>query len=113
MVDLAEVLFAKTEERGAVKLGVATDVVIRVRMERFTILVLPHFFGVIFRFDVDRPRAPVVLFAPNVVAPLEQQDLFAGWGEVIGESPAPRASADDDHVVMRHAGALISRPGSG
>src|SRR6266511_32104 len=86
MADLAEVLFAKPEERGAVKLGVATDVVVRVRMERSAILVLPHFFGVIFRFDVDRPRTPIVLFAPNVVAPLEQQDPFAGGGEVIGES---------------------------
>ena len=107
VTNLAEVLFAKAEERRAVEFRVATDVVIGMRMERLAILVLPHFFGVIFRFDVDRPRTPIVLFAPNVVTPLYLEDLFTGWGEVIGESPAPRAGADDDHVVMGHAGALI------
>src|SRR5262249_60239546 len=64
VANLAEVLMAKAKERSAVELRVATDVVVRVRMERFAILVLPDFFGVIFCFDVDRSRTPVVLFAP-------------------------------------------------
>ena len=107
VTNLAEVLFAKPEQRRAVELGVAADVVVRVRVERLAVLVLPHLLGVVFRLDVDRPRAPVVLFAADVVAAFEQQDPFAGWGEVIGQRAAARAGADDDHVVVRHAGALM------
>ena len=77
MADLAEVLFAQPEERGAVELGVSADVVVGVRMERLAVLVVPHVFGVIFRLDVDGARAPVVLLAPDVVAPLEQENPFA------------------------------------
>ena len=111
VANLAEVLLAQPEQRGAVELGVAADVVVGVRMERLAVLVLPHFLGVVLRLDVDRPRAPVVLLAADVVAALEQQDPLAGRGEVIGERAAARAGADDDHVVVRHAGALISDPG--
>ena len=74
MTKLAEVLVAQTEQSGAVEFRVSADVVVGVRMERLAVLVVPHFFGVIFRLDVDGARAPVVLLAPDVVAPLEQEN---------------------------------------
>ena len=75
--DLAKVLFAQPEERGAIELGVAAHVIIGVGMERLAVLVLPHFFRVVLGFDVHRPGAPVVLLPTDVVAAFEQQDPFA------------------------------------
>ena len=47
MAKLAEVALAQAEQRGAVELGVAADVVVRVRVERLAVLVVPHFLGVV------------------------------------------------------------------
>ena len=112
VLDLTEIFFAKPEERRAIELGIPTHVIVRVGMERLPVLVLPHFFRVVLRVDVDGPRAPVVLFATDVVTAFEQQDPFARRSEMIGEGSAARACTDNDYVVMRHAGALIPRVGS-
>ena len=44
----------------------------------------------------------------HVVAAFEQQNPLARRREVIGERAAARAGADDDHVVVRHAGLSMS-----
>ena len=45
MADLAEVLFAKAEERRAVELGVAADVVVGVRVQLLAVAIAPDLFG--------------------------------------------------------------------
>src|SRR5262245_58930558 len=108
--DLPEILLPQPEERGAVELRVAADVVVRVGMERLAVLVLPDLLRVVLGLDVHGARAPVVLLAPDVVAPFEQEDAFSGWRDVIGERSAAGARADDDHVVMSHESSLRSQP---
>src|SRR5690349_6131786 len=68
VADFVEVFPAQTKESRAVKLRVSADVVVRVRMERFAVLVTPFFLRLVFNFDVDRARVPVGLFAAYVVA---------------------------------------------
>jgi hypothetical protein len=70
MVNLAEVLFAQAKQRGAIKFGVAADVVIGVGVQLFAILVVPDFFCLVFSLKIDGAGAPVVFFSGNVAAPL-------------------------------------------
>src|SRR5215467_6313898 len=53
MADFSEVFPAQAEQGRAVELRVSADVIIRMRMERLSVLVVPLFFGLIFAFDVD------------------------------------------------------------
>ena len=53
MANLAEVTFAQPEQRRSIKFRVAAHVVVRVRMQRLAVLVVPHLFGVVLRLDVD------------------------------------------------------------
>ncbi|MCG3163382.1 MAG: hypothetical protein JMDDDDMK_04779 [Acidobacteria bacterium] len=100
MANLAEIFLAQSEQRRAVKFGVAADVIVRVRMQRPAIPVVPDFFRVVFRFDVDGARFPIVFLARHESAAFEQQNSFARRREFVRERPAARARADDDHVVM-------------
>src|SRR5215469_14482153 len=77
VLDFSKVFPAQTEQGRAVELRVSTDVVIRVRMERLTVLVAPLLLGLILALDIDGARIPISLFPPNVVAPFEDQDTFA------------------------------------
>src|ERR1051325_9673647 len=104
MTNLAEVFFAQTKESSAVKLSVATDEIIRVRMQLLAVTVAPRLFGVVSRLEVYGARAPVVLFTRNVIAALEQQNLLARGRKFVGQRAAARARADDDYVVMVVAG---------
>ena len=81
--------------------------------EGLSVLVVPGLVCLVLVAHEDGVAIPVVGLAAQVVTALEQKDFFAGRSEVIGESAAPRTGADDDHVVIRHAGALISRPEPG
>src|SRR6185295_16161862 len=67
-------------------------------------LVLPDLLGVVAALEVDRLRAPVLLLAADVVAPLEDEDPLAGGSQRIGQGSTARPAADDDDVVMRVCG---------
>ncbi len=99
MAQLAEVLAPQPEQRRAVELGVAADVVVGVRMERGAAAVEPLLPGLVAAEDVHGARAPVVLLAPHVVAALDDENAFARGREAVGERAAARAAADHDHVV--------------
>src|SRR5262249_39045236 len=94
----AEVLSTQPEQRGAVELGVAPDPVVGVGMERLALRRPPYLLGAVLALEVDRPRAPVVLLAGDVVAPLEEQDALAGRRQAVGRCAPAGAGADDDHV---------------
>src|SRR5215470_10338279 len=63
MPDFSEVFLTQAEQGRAV--------ILRVRMERLSVLVAPLLFGLILAFDVDGARIPVGLFATNVIAALQ------------------------------------------
>src|SRR5574337_24312 len=101
MANLTEVFFAQPKQRSTIKLGVAADIVVGVRVQRFPGLVSPFFLGLVFAFDVDRARIPVVLFPANIIAALQDKNAFARGRESVGEgSPSSAGSYDDDVVVF-------------
>src|SRR5271166_5305223 len=100
VTQFAEILFAQPEQSSTIELGVATDVVIGMRMEFLAILVEPRLFGVVVGINVDDLRIPVRFLAGNVVTALKDQDALAGRSQVISERSATRAGSDDDHVVV-------------
>src|SRR5215470_17192601 len=52
--NLPEIFFPQAEKRRSIKLGVPTNVVIRVRMEVFAILVEPRLLGVVVALYIDQ-----------------------------------------------------------
>src|SRR5215472_4479572 len=76
MPDFSEVFPAQAEQGRAVELRVSPDIVIRVRMERLSVLIAPLLFGLILAFDVDGARIPVGLFATYVIAALQDQNTL-------------------------------------
>src|SRR6185295_2768402 len=77
MANLTKVFSAQTKESGAVKLRIPTDKVVGVRVQFLAIAIAPRLFGVVFPFEVYGARAPVVLLTRDVIAPLEEENLFA------------------------------------
>src|SRR5204862_5663149 len=88
------------DQRGAVELGVPADEVVRAGVELLAVAVVPGLLDVVAVLDLDGARVPVLLLARHVAAPLEEEDALARGREAVGERPAPRAGADDDHVVV-------------
>src|SRR5690349_18180280 len=99
VAQFAEIFFAQAEQRGAVKLGVAADVVVGVGMQIFAVFIKPGFFGVVVGVHVHELRIPVRLFARNVVATLENENPLSRRSQVIGEGSTTRAGSDNDYVV--------------
>src|SRR5437899_10132238 len=108
MAQLAEATLPQPEQAGALKLRVAADVIVRVRMEFLAVLVPPLFLRAVAALEHDRLGVPVLLLARHVVAALEQQDALAGGSEPVGQRAAAGAGADDDDVIMVHARLLGS-----
>src|ERR1051325_2769344 len=104
MANLTEVFSTQTKESSAVKLRIPTDEVVGVRVQFLAIAIAPCLFGIVFPFEVYGARAPVILLTRNVIAPLEEKNLFARRRECISQRAAARARADDDYVVVIVAG---------
>src|SRR6266699_1988114 len=109
MTQLAEVLFAQTEQRRAIELCVPANIVVGMGMQILPVAILPHFLGAVLALQVYNRRTPVVLFARDIVAPFEKKDLLSGRRQLGGERSAPGAGSDDDDVVMviGHSGLRI------
>ena len=104
MPDLAEILPAQPEQRRAVHLGVAADVVMYPGMERRAVAVVPGLLGLVLRLNEYRGRIPVLPLARQIIAALQQQDALARRGEPVSQRATSRTTADDDEIVtVRHA----------
>jgi len=99
VVDDAEVLCAKAEHGGTVDLGLASDIVSLLRVERLALLILPDLFGVVAIFEEDGGGIPVELFLREKRAAFKDEDVFACTGEMEGERAASGSSADDDCIA--------------
>src|ERR1041385_593248 len=108
VAQLAKIALAQPEQRGAVELRVAPDVVVRVGVEFLSVLVPPLFLRAVAALEHDGLRIPVLLLAGNVVAALEQQDALARGSKPVRQRAAARAGADEDDVVVVHARFLRS-----
>src|SRR5262249_32982325 len=108
MPDLTEVLLAQTEQRCAVKLGVAADVIMDAGLERLAVLAVPGLLGFVFRFEKHRRGVPILLLARQKIAALQYQYSLACRRQSIGECPASRPGADNDDVVPVDGHDLLS-----
>ena len=112
VLDLAEVLRAQPEQRGAVELGVAAHVVVHLGRELLALPVVPELRRAVLAAHEDGRRGPVVDLPRQVPAALEQQDLLAGGRQAMDERPSARAGPDhDDVVVLRfgHGTTVVAR----
>src|ERR1700752_4196361 len=50
--------------------------------------------------EIDRAGIPVVFLPRNIAAALQEQNALAGGSELMGQRPATRAGADNDHIEM-------------
>ncbi|BCJ40062.1 hypothetical protein GCM10010168_29200 [Actinoplanes ianthinogenes] len=98
VAQLAEVLRAQPEQRRAVELGVPADVVVDLGRELVTLGVEPELGRPVLALDEDGGRFPVVPLARQVTTALQDQDLLAGPGHLVGQGPAAGPGSDHDHV---------------
>lgn len=89
VAQLAEVLGAQSEERGAVELGVAADVVVDLRRELVAVLVVPELGSTVLALDEHRGGVPVVPLARQVAPALQDQDPLPGGSQSMRERAAP------------------------
>ena len=98
--DLAEVLGTETVQRGPVHLRCTADEVVHLRLERRAGAVIPGVGRYVPAVDEYRPGIPVRRLPGQEGAAFQQQDPFPRRGERVGERPAARSGADDDHVEV-------------
>src|SRR4029077_9578410 len=94
----AEVLAPETRQGGAVDLGAAADEVVDGRMERPATTVKEWVRRAVALRDEHFPWTPVLGFARQVPASLDDQDLRAEVSEAIGHRSAAHAAADDRDI---------------
>src|SRR5947209_6904129 len=104
MTDLAEVLRPQPEQRGAVELGVAADVVVDLGRELVAVLVVPELRRAVLPANENLGGAPVVALSRQVVASLEEEDPLSCRREPVGEGATPRSGPDDDDVEVLTGG---------
>jgi len=61
VANLTKIFLAQAKKRGAVELCIASDEIVRMRMECLAIFVVPRFLSVVLRVEVNRACAPVVI----------------------------------------------------
>jgi hypothetical protein len=96
----AKIGLAQAEQRRAEKLGRAADEVMHTRLERLLVTVDPDVGGHVAVVDKDLFGVPVLFFARQVVAALDDQDAFAGGRELERQRAATGTAADDDDIVV-------------
>src|SRR5262249_20983430 len=102
VLKLAEILLPKPEQRRAVELRVPAHCVVRVRVKRVPLPVVPELLRLVTPLDIDQPRIPVGLLASDEVAPFQQEDAFPGGRQGMGQSATSGTGPDDDDVEVVH-----------
>jgi hypothetical protein len=77
MLELPEVLLPQAIQRSSIQLGRAADEVVHLRLEGLALPVVPGVLRDVAPVDEDIGGAPVLRFAREPVAALEQQDPLA------------------------------------
>ena len=109
VLEFAEILFAQAVQRRAIHLGGAAHEVVDAGLKGLAVLVTPSVAGDIAVLDEHLFGAPVLGFALQPVAALEQQDALARRSQVTGQRAAAGAAADDDDVIVSIAHEILSK----
>ncbi len=97
-----EILLPQPEQGCAIHLGGAADEIVRARLERLFVLVIPGVLGHVAVLHEYFRGIPIRLFARQIIAPFEDENALAGRGQSEGQRAAAGAAADDNNVVMVH-----------
>ena len=100
MPDLPEVAGPQPEQRRAVHLRVAADVVVQLGPEWPVMEVVEGLVRGVFRVAEDGLRVPVIPFPREEVTAFEHQYALAGLGHARRGGGAPGPTADDQDVVV-------------
>src|SRR6516162_9431331 len=104
----SEIFVAEAKQCGSIKLRVAANVIVRVRMERLALGIVPMLLGLILTFEVHQLRIPIGFLARNEVAALENEDLLPRRSQAMCQrSPAGTASNNDDVIMICASHALL------
>ena len=107
--DLAEVTLTQSEQRRAVHLRVAANVVVQRRTEAVALGVGPGLVCLVDGVNEHRLCAPVQFAAWQIVAALDDQDTFSGGRDPLRQRSTAGPRADHDQVVVSVAHACILR----
>ena len=72
VADFPKILLAKPQQRRAINLRISADVILNAWVKLVSILVVPGFFGSVFRFEKDGAGFPVVFLPRQVAAPFQK-----------------------------------------
>src|SRR5215467_6259217 len=97
--NLPKIFFPQAEKRRSIKLGVPTNVIVRMRMEVLAVLIEPRLLGVVVTLHVDQLRVPVGFLARHVIAALKDKKSLARRCEMICQR-APAGSRTDNNYVI-------------
>ena len=100
MVQHLEILASQPDQRRAVDLGIAADVIVQAGMEGLAALVVPGLVRLVLAVDEDGLGIPIVRLAFEKVAALQHEDAFARGGEAARQRSPAGAAADHDHIIM-------------
>src|SRR6266702_8423022 len=103
MMQQAEVFSAETKQRSAVELRVPAHIVVRVRMKRLSLRVVPVLLRLVLSFEVHQRWIPVGFLARNKVTTFKNKDSFSRGRKPVGESAPSSSASDDDDVVVVNA----------
>src|SRR5215213_11203198 len=107
---LAEVLRPEAEQRRAVELGVAADVVVDLGLKFVAVPVVPGLLRGVLPAYEHSVGLPVVAFPWQERPSLQPEHFRAVRGEPVSEGPTPGSRPDDDNVIVLvvcHAGSLL------
>ena len=97
-MDDAEVFGAHAEHRRAVDLGLATDEVSLLRMQRLVVLVVPGFGRVVAVVQKHRRGVPVQLLLRQKRPALEDQNTFTSPRQMQRQSSSTSSGTNNDCV---------------
>ena len=98
--DLSEVSLTKPQQRRAIYLRIAADVILNAGLKRLAILVKPRLLGPVLGFDKDSAGVPVVFLTRQVPAPFQQQNPLPRRSQMVGECSSTGSRSYDDDIVM-------------
>ena len=102
MDDLVEIALAQPEQRRAIDLGIAADIVMERGLKAVARRVGPCLVGLVLAVDEDGLGAPVRFLARQIIAAFEDQNALSGRREPLRERSAAGAAADNDQIIFVH-----------
>src|ERR1700685_323518 len=100
MPDFIEVAFPQPQQNGAVDLAVAAHEIMKAGMKAFAVGAVPGLWCLIARIHKYGLAVPILAFARQVAAALQQEDALSRFRQPPRHGAAARAGTNNDDIVM-------------